>query len=92
VARAARTEGRGEGELTIHTSVPREDHSSLATSLENLHTTAITARLGERKSELVRLQNRRDQIQEMVLRKMQLGMTYDDAWQSIKRQHPTWFE
>jgi hypothetical protein len=68
-------------------------------SLENseqifpaMHTEAITAGLGLRKGELVRLPNYRERIQESVLRKMQLGMSYDASWESVKREHPGWFE
>ena len=56
-----------------------------------MHTTAITAGLRERKSEMVQLQNRRDRVQEWVCRKMQLGLTYDQAWENVKREHPAWF-
>jgi hypothetical protein len=38
------------------------------------------------------LQNRRDRVQEWVCRKMQLGLTYDQAWENVKREHPAWFE
>jgi hypothetical protein len=37
------------------------------------------------------MQNRRDQIQERVLSKMRLGLSYDQAWQNVKREHAGWF-
>ena len=57
-----------------------------------MHTEALTNNLGTRRGELVLMQNRRDQIQEAVLAKQRLGMSYDEAWESVKRAHPMWFE
>ena len=58
----------------------------------SMHTVSCTENLGTRRGELVRLQNRRDRIQECVLRKVRLGMSYDEAWESAKREHQEWFE
>ena len=58
----------------------------------SMHTASCTENLGMRRGELVRLQNRRDRIQECVLRKVRLGMSYDEAWESVKREHQDWFE
>ncbi|MGZ8940376.1 MAG: phage portal protein family protein, partial [Limisphaerales bacterium] len=72
---------------------------TVAVRIENLapprglemHTVSCTENLGARRGELVRLQNRRDRIQECVLAKMRLGMSYDDAWENVKREHQGWF-
>jgi hypothetical protein len=56
-----------------------------------MHTVSCTENLGARRGELVRLQNRRDRIQECVLEKMRLGLSYDEAWESVKREHQGWF-
>jgi hypothetical protein len=57
-----------------------------------MHTASCTENLGVRRGELVRLQNRRDRIHECVLRKLRLGMNYDEAWESVKRDHAAWFD
>jgi hypothetical protein len=57
-----------------------------------LHTVALTAELGGRKAESARFQNRRESIQEAVLRKMRLGLGYDEAWAAVKRENASWFE
>jgi hypothetical protein len=57
----------------------------------HIHTVSCTEGLGLRRGELLRLQNRRDRIQESVLAKMRLGLNCDQAWESAKRDHPTWF-
>ena len=56
-----------------------------------MHSVSCTENLGARRGELVRLQNRRDRIQECVLGKMRLGLSYDEAWDSVKREHQGWF-
>ncbi|HEV8542362.1 MAG TPA: DUF935 family protein [Verrucomicrobiae bacterium] len=56
-----------------------------------LRTFSRTLDLGPRKGELTSLQNRRDRIQEAVLAKVRLGLSYDEAWQSVKREHAGWF-
>jgi phage I-like protein len=56
-----------------------------------MHTISHTERLGLRRGELEQLQNRRDRIQECVLAKMRLGLSYDEAWESAKREHAGWF-
>ena len=75
------------------------DLATAATGNENvapplrrqMHTVSCTGNLGARRGELVRLQNRRDRIQECVLAKMRLGMSYDEAWENVKREHVGWF-
>jgi hypothetical protein len=57
-----------------------------------MHTVSLTHGLGERKGEMQRMQNHRERIQECVLGKMRLGMNYDQAWESVKRERPHWFE
>ena len=57
-----------------------------------MHTQSSTGDLGTRRSELTRMANRGDRIQEAVARKQKLGLSYDAAWQSVKREHPGWFE
>ena len=57
-----------------------------------MHTVSCTEGLRLRKSEMVRLHNRRDRIQECVLSKMRLGLSYDEAWQHVKREHAGWFD
>lgn len=63
-----------------------------ATTFPNMHTESCTETLRLRKSELQRLQNRRDRIQDAVLAKIRLGLSYDEAWESVKREHRQWFE
>ena len=65
--------------------------SDRVTPTPTMHTVSCTEGLGLRRGELLRLQNRRDRIQECVLTKMRLGLNYDEAWESTKRDHPTWF-
>ena len=62
------------------------------TPLPTLHTTSLVANLGSRRGELARLHNRRDRIQEAVLTKKRLGLSYDEAWEAVKREHGSWFE
>ena len=57
-----------------------------------MHTQSCTGDLGSRKSELARLSNRGERILEAVRSKQQLGLGYDAAWESVKREHPGWFE
>jgi hypothetical protein len=57
-----------------------------------MHTVSCTEGLARRKAELVRLPNRRDRIQECVLSKMRLGLSYDQAWEHVKREHAGWFQ
>jgi hypothetical protein len=66
--------------------------TSAPTTTATMHTISCTEGLGLRRGELLRLQNRRDRIQECVLGKMRLGLNYDEAWASTKREHPTWFD
>jgi hypothetical protein len=57
-----------------------------------MHTESLTNNLGSRRGELVLMHNRRDRIQEAVLARTRLGMSYDEAWESVKREHSSWFE
>jgi hypothetical protein len=57
-----------------------------------MHTKSCVDGLGARRSEWTSLQNRRDRIQERVLGKMRLGLTYDEAWENVKREHRGWFD
>jgi hypothetical protein len=59
--------------------------------LRAMHTVSCTEGLAQRKAELVRLPNRRDRIHECVLAKMRLGLSYDQAWEHVKREHSGWF-
>ena len=61
-------------------------------SARSMHTVSCTENLGMRRGELVRPHNRRDRIQECVLGKVRLGMSYDEAWESAKREHQDWFD
>ena len=67
------------------------ENSSAPPIQRRMHTTSCTGDLGARRGELVRLHNRRDRIHESVLTKLRLGMNYDEAWEHVKRDHPTWF-
>lgn len=60
--------------------------------MRTMHTTSCTEGLGHRKPELARLQNRRERIREAVLAKVRLGLSYDEAWENVKREHVRWFE
>jgi hypothetical protein len=83
--------------VVIENDAERSDASSAGASLHpiparSMHTVSCTENLGTRRGELVRMQNRRDRIQECVLRKVRLGLSYDEAWESVKREHQDWFE
>jgi hypothetical protein len=56
-----------------------------------MHTVSLTEGLAQRKAELVRLPNRRDHIHQSVLAKTRLGLSYDEAWEHVKREHAGWF-
>jgi hypothetical protein len=95
---AAESVARGsmsEGEESLLTST-----STRAGQIENhtfanraqMHTVSCTEGLRWRKPEMARLHNRRDRIQECVLVKMRLGLSYDEAWEHVKREHAGWFE
>ena len=67
------------------------DDSPPPGTFPEMHAQSCTESLRLRKSELVRLQNRGDRIQEAVLAKVRLGLSYDDAWEHVKREHQSWF-
>ena len=56
-----------------------------------MHTRAYTEKLGARKNEVARFQNRRSRIHERVHQQMNLGRTYDQAWDAVKQEHPALF-
>ncbi len=77
---------------------PRQDRSTVGTvdtvDTGAMHTESWTEALALRKAELVRLPNshRRDRIQEWVRARMRLGQSYDEAWGTVRREKPEWFE
>ncbi len=87
---------RGDETQTLPRSERAENHQSLLTStatpVRKMHCESLTNNLGSRRGELVLMYNRRDRIQEAVLAKTRLGMSYDEAWESVKREHSAWFE
>lgn len=89
---------KNEGEAGLHNGTDDGLRASRSTSAatkrmeRQMHTVSCTENLGARRGELLRLQNRRDRIQECVLRKLRLGMNYDEAWESVKREHAEWFD
>ncbi|HEX7860066.1 MAG TPA: DUF935 family protein [Verrucomicrobiae bacterium] len=85
-----RTEEAAQVSLLTSAATTKELENVRAS--RRMHTASCTEHLGLRRSELVRLQNRRDRIQEAVLAKVRLGLTYDEAWESVKREHVSWFE
>jgi hypothetical protein len=86
---------RGDETQTSSQLTRAENSQSLLTSTATrpkMHTESLTNNLGSRRGELVLMHNRRDRIQEAVLAKTHLGLSYDEAWESVKREHSTWFE
>ena len=69
-----------------------QETNTVPAAPRQMHTVSCTENLGLRRGELVRLQNRRDRIHECVLAKLRLGLTYDEAWEHVKREHAAWFE
>lgn len=61
------------------------------TPAEPWHGEPITEGLGRRKNELTRLSNRADRIRDGVRERMQLGLSYDEAWERVKRENEGWF-
>jgi hypothetical protein len=57
-----------------------------------MHTISRAGSLGARRSELAGARNRRDRLRECVLGKMQLGLSYDEAWENVKREQRGLFE
>jgi hypothetical protein len=56
-----------------------------------MHTRAYTEKLGARKAESFRFSNRRMRVHEYVQEKMRGGMSYDQAWNAMKEEHPALF-
>jgi phage gp29-like protein len=56
-----------------------------------MHTRAYTEKLGARKNESMRFSNRRMRVHELVQKRMREGMSYDQAWNAVKEEHPGLF-
>jgi hypothetical protein len=56
-----------------------------------MHTRAYTEKLGARKGEMGRFSNRRTRVNDYVQEKMRGGMSYDQAWNAVKEEHPALF-
>lgn len=61
-------------------------------SIPLVNTQPRTAGLALRRHELERLTARRFRIQECVLAQVRAGLSYDEAWEQVKREHRAWFE
>jgi phage I-like protein len=57
-----------------------------------LHVRSCTEDVRLRRDECALLENRRTQRAEAVQRKMQQGLSYDEAWQQVKSEKPQLFE
>jgi hypothetical protein len=65
--------------------------AKLRTSPIVMHTLAYTEKLGMRKNESMRFSNRRIRIHECVQKQMARGLSYDQAWNLVKEEHPALF-
>jgi hypothetical protein len=93
-----------EARLSSLTAVPETESQSVVTSTttekransaldpSSLHTSSLTNELGRRNSQRGRALSRQARIQELVTENMAFGNSYDDAWNSVKLNHPALFE
>lgn len=86
------SESEEDRDIQPHRSRPNVSPVRIENRLRaTMHTVSVTEGIGGRRNELLRLANRRDRIQERVRTKMQAGLTYDEAWENVKRECPGWF-
>jgi len=56
-----------------------------------MHAESVTLGLGRRKGEMARSARRRERIQAYVREKTQAGLSYDEAWETVKRERGALF-
>lgn len=56
-----------------------------------MHSASVTLGLGRRKGEMARSARRRERIQAYVREKTQAGLSYDEAWETVKRERGALF-
>ncbi len=83
-------EGGSAVKLCAQNSHPFDRRTSHV-ALNHLHTTSITNSIAHRRRERLHFQTRREHLQNAVKSQMRLGLTYDEAWDNIRKENPSLF-